>query len=60
MYGDTGATAHESFGGVFVRRSAPGRGAPWSHRAKVLLWTGLAVAGWAAFILAGYSVWSVL
>jgi hypothetical protein len=58
MYGDTGAAAHDRFGGVLLRRPSPDDAAPLSYGAKVLLWIGLAVGSWAAVILAGYFVWS--
>jgi hypothetical protein len=59
MFGDKGATAHDGLGRVLLRRSAPDA-VPWPHGAKLLLWTGLAIASWAAVIGAGYFVWSAL
>jgi hypothetical protein len=60
MNGDISTTAHDSFGGVILQRPSPDNAAPRPHGAKVLLWLGLAVASWAAVILAGYCVSSAL
>ena len=60
MYGDTGAATQESFGRVFLGRSAPDATAPWSQRAKVMLWAGLGIAGWVGMVMGGYLVWSAV
>lgn len=58
MPSSTDTSIYGRFSTQFVQRSEEHTDAPWSHNAKVLLWIGLAVASWAAVILAGYLVWS--
>ena len=60
MYSDTGASAHNSFGGVYLRRLPADSAVSWSHGAKISLWAGLTVTSWAAVILAGYFLCSTL
>jgi hypothetical protein len=56
----TDSPAYSRLSAFFVQRSPHRADAPWSHGAKVLLWIGLALASWAAVILAGYFIWSAL
>jgi len=58
MSSSTDTSSLGRFGTFFVERFPRRVAAPWSQRAKVLLWVGLAGASWVAVILAGYCIWS--